>query len=209
MQTKNQINAGIAGDLKHPLSEEWMCFLYGETSRTERERLAAHLHGCAECQSRVQGWRGTVQQLEHWQVAPERATRRRWASAVKWSAAAAIMICVGFGFGRVFKPTPVNATEIRASIKSEICKEMIAQAGTQRTEWEQYKALLDQQRAEDGRALLAAMRKLEAERQQELLALRKDLETVAVLTQAGFRQANQQIATLENQPVSGARPQDH
>jgi hypothetical protein len=195
--------------MKHPLTEEWMCFLYGETSRAEHGRLAAHLRECADCQGRVQGWRGAMHQLEHWQVAPSGAGSRRWAKTAQWSAAAAIMICVGFSLGRVFKPTPVNATEMRASIKSEIRKELNAEASNQRTEWERYKAQLDQQREEDSRAMLAAFRKLDAERQQELLSLRKDLETVAVLTQAGFQQAGHQIATLGNFSQNGQQLQDH
>ena len=200
MQTKNQTISGTVGDLKHPLTEEWMCFLYGEASPGEKSRLAAHLRACPDCQARVQGWRGTMRQLEHWQIAPQSASRRRWARAARWSAAAAVMISLGFGLGRVFKPTPVNATELRASIKSEIRKELIAEVSNQRSELERYKAALDQQREEDTKALLAAMRKLEADRQKELLSLRKDLETVALLTQVGLQQANQQIATMGIQP---------
>lgn len=209
MQTNKQTNGGTSDNMKHPESEDWMCFLYGETPRAGSEKLVAHLRECTECRTRVEGWRGAMGRLEHWQVAPSIPGSRRLAKAAKWAAAAAVMISLGFGLGRVIKPTPVNATEIRASIQSDIRKELLTETGNQRTEWEQYKALLQQQREEDNRLMIIAMRKLESDREQELLALRKDLETVAVLTQAGFRQANQQIASLEGHPMPEQKTQDH
>ena len=209
MQTKKHTNDGTSDHMNHPLSEEWISFLYGEMPGAGSERLTAHLQECAECRTRLQGWRGAMGQLDHWQVAPVASGRRRWVRTAQWSAAAAVMITLGFGLGRVIKPTPVNATEIRNSIQSDIRRELLAESGNHRTEWEQYKALLQQQREEDNRLMITAMRKIESDREQELMALRKDLETVAVLTQAGFQQANQQIASLEGYPTFSQKTQDH
>ena len=60
---------------------------------------------------------------------------------------------------------------------------------------------LDAERVATQQATLAALQKLGARHTQDYAALRKELETVAVLTEAGFQRAQNQIATLAYEPV--------
>jgi hypothetical protein len=67
---------------------------------------------------------------------------------------------------------------------------------------------LEAQRAADQQTFLAALQSLGAGQARDYAELRKELETVAVLTEAGLQRAQNQIATLAYVP-SADNSSDH
>jgi hypothetical protein len=175
-----------AGHLKHPGREEWMAHLYGETAPEEKVRLTAHLKDCADCRSEVAGWQAAMEALDEYKISPgRRVASGRMQAVLKWGIAAALMLSAGFGAGRLALMTSTNPAELRASLKSEIRTELQAELN-QRQEQQQ----------EENKLVLTTLAKLEADHAADYDALRKDLETMAVLTQDSFQQTHQQIVTL-------------
>jgi hypothetical protein len=196
MQTNSETTPGNTGDhMKHPSREEWMEWIYGEVSRTEQARLAAHLKDCAECRAGVEQWQGAMKALDEWKAAPVRS--RTWAPQriVKWGIAAALILTAGFGAGRLVSPAAADPAALRASLKKEILAELQQQQEQQLAE---FKTAADERREADNKVIFTAIAKVEADRVADYAALHKDLETVAVLTERGFNQAQEQLVTLAN-----------
>jgi hypothetical protein len=61
---------------------------------------------------------------------------------------------------------------------------------------------LEEKRVADQQATLAALQKVNAQRVSDYASLRKELETVAVLTEAGFQRAQNQIVNLAYSPAN-------
>lgn len=99
MQSQDS-NTGTTGTVKHPNSSEWMSFLYGECAPERRRELDAHLAACPTCAGQVQTWRGSMNALDDWPLPAKRRAQRQWVPALKWAAAAAIILALGFGIGR-------------------------------------------------------------------------------------------------------------
>jgi anti-sigma factor RsiW len=158
--------------MKHPTSEQWMDYIYGELPKPQRADLAAHLKSCPSCAAQVARWGAVHERLDDWTL-PE-PTKRSWRmpAVVRWAMAAAFMIAalgIGFGAGR-------------ASSTKSLRQEM---------------QVALQQAQNDNRLLLNAMQRLDASRQAEILALRKDLETVAVNADNTFKDLIQFAATSQ------------
>ena len=164
-----------------------MSYLYGEARADERAPLAAHLRKCAVCGAQVTQWQAAIRDLDAWQLRPHqaephaRAAQRNLARPFLQWAAALVLLGAGFAFGRVGLAT-VEAKRLRAAIEPEIRQQL-------REEF-------DAKRLEDSRAIYAALEKLDARRIADYVALKKELDTVAVLTDAGLRTAEQQLARL-------------
>lgn len=157
-------------DMKHPPQEQWMDYIYGELPKPQRANLEAHLKSCPACAAQVARWGAVQGRLDEWKL-PE-AKRMRWMPAVvKWAMAAAfIMAALGAGFGAG-----------RASSTKALRGEM---------------QLALRKAYEDNRLLLTAMQRLDAARQAEILALRKDLETVAINADITFKETEQHLMQL-------------
>jgi len=164
--------------MKHPTAEQWMDYIYGELPKPERADLATHLKSCPSCAAQVARWGGVQERLDDWQLPETTKRARRMPAAVRWAMAAAFMIAalgIGFGAGRA--------------------------SGTKAFRQEMQVAL--QQAQNDNRLLLNAMQRLDATRQAEILALRKDLETVAVNADNTFKDLIQLAATSQvNEPTN-------
>src|SRR6267154_1108599 len=101
----------------------------------------------------------------------------------------------GAGAGRFVSPASADAAALRASLKKEILAEVQQQQQQQLAE---FKTAADGRREADNKVIFTAIAKAEADRVADYAALHKDLETVAVLTERGFNQAQQQLVTLAN-----------
>lgn len=167
MQTKQPT---APDDMKHPAREEWMDYIYGELPKPQRADLAAHLKSCPSCAAQLARWGAVQDRLDDWQLREVKRPRRHFA-AFKWAIAAALMIAAlgaAFGFGRTSASNALRQ-EMRAVV----------------------------QKAEsDDRLVLAAIQRLDAVRQAEILALRKDLETVAVNADNTFKDQTEQLIQL-------------
>lgn len=208
MQNKNQNQAtGSPGDLNHPTRELWMDYLYNEISRKEKTALDAHLKSCGKCRADVQEWRAAMGMLDAAKApgdAPPRSVPQPW---LKWGIAAAIVLLLGFGIGRFTSPEGAQIKELRASLKSELRTELLAELGKeQQVNFDQFKIDNAAQRELDKKTIYNTMGNLDSARQTEYASLRKELETVALLTQASFQQAQQQIVTLASSQGENRSP---
>ena len=167
MQTKKPTTPD---DMKHPPQEAWMDYIYGELPNPQRADLAAHLKSCPACAAQIARWGAVRSRLDEWQLP---VAKRPWriATSLKWAIAAAFMMAalgIGFGAGRA--------------------------SSTKALRQEMHVAL--QQAQNDNRLLLTAMQRLDTTRQAEILALRKDLETVAINADNTFKETEQQLIQL-------------
>ena len=212
--------------MNHPTREEWMSYLYDELTAEEHSSLAAHLAVCPDCKTRVSDWRAARTNLDAWQLPARLARVQLQRPLVRWAAAAALMIGIGFGAGRFATPATANAGKIRAAIEPEIRQQLrqeftqllrdeldkaasatLAASGEQTKHWvEDYAQALETKRTEDNQAIYAALNKLESQRLADFVSLKKDVDTVAWWTDAGLRRARQELVQLADytQPANSS-----
>jgi hypothetical protein len=202
----------------HPTPEEWMSFLYGEDSPAHHAELGAHLHQCAECRGQVQAWRGSMTALDAWTEPP---ARRRWAQvpALRWAAAAVVVLSVGFGVGRMTSSANDEMKQLSTALRTEMemklasTREEFAHTLQQhRTEFAEavhaaaidaageeaehlfarIARVIDARREADQETYLTALKQVE----ERYTALRQDLDTVAVNADDGFNQTREQLVEI-------------
>lgn len=214
--------------MNHPTSEEWMSYLYDELDATERSRLAGHFQGCAHCQARVAEWQAAQRNLDQWRLEPRRATRRAAASRpwLKWAAAVVVFAGVGFSAGRFSMGRPVDPQKLRAEIEPEIRQQLRAElvqtmreeldksaAATLAASREQTRGMLadyaqkiENARADDNAVISAAMDRLDSQQADDYVSLKKQLDTVAVMTDAGLRRTEDQMVELAGMTAPNPTP---
>jgi cobalamin biosynthesis protein CbiD len=123
--------------------------------------------------------------LDSWKLPRVSAAREVFQPVFKWAAAAAVVLAVGFGIGRITSAR-ANVEFARAAIEPEIRKQM-------RQEFE---------------AVYSALEKIDAQRVADTLSLKTELDIVAVNTDAGLRHTEQQLVQLADytQPVGLSKP---
>jgi len=210
-----------------------MSFIYGESNAAERNNLAAHLRGCPDCQAKVNEWQAVQKALNSWPVrapglglAAKRPPVLLVRPVLKWAAVAVLLLSAGFGLGQ-FASASVEADKVRARIESQVRQELrqemtellrnqvkkaadetlMAANEQTKTVLANYVREIQTKHEQDGQALYSALRKVDAQRLADYLLLKKDLDTVAVNTDADFRITKQQIIQLVdyNQPASSPR----
>lgn len=137
--------------MKHPNRNEWVPYVYGEAAPETVETLNQHLAECADCRAQVEGWRRTLKRLDAWDVPARRSRSAMTAPLIKWAAAAAIVLGIGFGLGRFLSPGP-DATAIArmenaikaslaASIEEQIRQGVVAELQRGQAQFASLKAL--------------------------------------------------------------------
>jgi negative regulator of sigma E activity len=210
MQSQDS-NTGTTGTLKHPDSSEWMSFLYGECAPERRRDLDAHLAACPTCTGQVQTWRSSMDALDDWPLPAKRHVRRQWLPILKWAAAAAVVLAVGFGLGRQTSNARAEVAALKGSIANltaNVQREhtmnlsnSLAMAATANTETLRllgdYARLQQEQRVADQGVIKTALRSFDL----RLGRIRSDLLTVAVNTEAGFEQTHENMAQLASYSI--------
>src|SRR6185436_2649939 len=161
--------------MNHPTREEWMSYLYDELTAEEHSSLAAHLAVCPDCKTRVGDWRATRKNLDAWQLPAQTSGVPFQRPLVRWAAAAALIIGIEFGVGRLATPATAEAGRIRAEIEPEIRQQLrleftqklraeldkaasatLAASGEQAKHWvADYARALEAKRTEDSQVILA------------------------------------------------------
>jgi anti-sigma factor RsiW len=209
--------------MNHPNDEQWMSYLYDELDSAGRASLKAHLKSCGECKSKVAAWQATKKNLSTWRLPAARSPRTPpiYASPVlKW-AVAALFLCAGIVIGRL-TPATVSAQKIRAEVEPQLRQEFAQMlreelsksvTATLQSSGEQTKGMLanyaaaaETNRATDNAAILTALNKLSEQRITDYLLLKKDVDTVAVNTDLGFRSTQQELNQLADYPLPGNAP---
>lgn len=105
--------------MNHPNHEEWMAYLYKEPGRKRQAELKEHLKQCSQCQADVTGWRSAIRELNRWQLPQHRdISRTRW--AIRWTAAAVLLIFAGYAVGRVTVASPPDVEQLRTSLEASL-----------------------------------------------------------------------------------------
>ncbi len=177
-----------------------MSYLYDEVIPTRRADLQAHLDVCPDCRLAVQAWRRAMDQLDSWTLpgtSPKAAPRL---PALRWAAAAAIVLATGFLAGRLSAPPPVNTAALRAELKQEFSAQLQESLAASRDETQQtletITAAWATARQQDQQTTLALLQRAEQNRQLDFATLRRDLETVALVGETGLRTTRNQLARL-------------
>jgi len=211
--------------MNHPSREVWMSYLYDESNAAERALLKAHLNVCADCRARTDEWQAARKHLDAWHVharvigrLAKRAPLLPGRPLLNWAAAAVVVLSVGFAFGRMTAPATdiakVRTTlepEFRQLLREEVQKAAAATRATSREETQgllaDYTDALEQTLAQDDDAIFAALDRIESQHNADYVSLRKDLDTVAVLTDASLRRTQQQLTQLADiTPVADSNP---
>ena len=210
MQSQDS-NTGTIGTVKHPNSSEWMSFLYHECAPERQRELDTHLAACPACASQVQTWRSSMKALEDWPPPAKRHARRQLAPALKWAAAAAVVLAIGFSLGRQTSNARAEVAALKTSVAdltAMVAREhnfnlsnTVAIAATANTETLRllgdYARLQQEQRVTDQEVVKTALRSFDL----RLGRVRSDLQTVAVNTEAGFEQTHQNLAQLASYSI--------
>jgi len=172
--------------MNHPTREDLVAHLYGELPPERQTELTAHLGQCAGCQQLATEWRGTMAELDTWQLPAPQPRRVRepenvgFAPLLKWAVAACLAIGFGFLGGRLSAPVPAPGT-VRAEFATEL---------------KRFAATLETQRTEDRRAVTDILKTMQSQHTEDYASLRRALETLAVNTEDSFETAQRQIVQL-------------
>lgn len=212
--------------MTHPTNEEWISFLYDDMDATDQARLAVHLKQCSDCHAKITGWRVAQTSLDGWRLEPRRARRKSAASLLarpllKWAAAAVLFAGIGFGAGRFSMLASVNPQKVRAAIEPQLRTQLREEldksaAATLAASREQTRAMLvaygeklGNARAEDNKVISAALDQLGSQETDDYVSLKKQLDTVAVLTDAGLRRTENQVSELADYSQPNQAPTKH
>ena len=215
----------------HPNSEDWMSFLYREASPERSAELDAHLRQCGECQKRVAHWRGTLAALDADRSPEITRSRRSAAPILRWAAAAALVLGIGFGAGRLTSSSPAEMARLEMAMRTEMEAKLAASRAellafidkrsadlapniksvaseAARLEAEallvKFARSIDEQRDAERDVFVTALRNIEERRATEFASLRKDLDTLAVNADDGLSRTQEQLMELASmtQPPS-------
>ena len=196
--------------MNHPEREKWVPYLYGEASPELRRELKSHLEVCARCREEVAVWQRSVRRLDAWKLRPQRKPSELLVPALKWAAAAVLVLALGFGLGRVSAAKSDVAQlrrELAGMVRDEVSRSTPATVATARSEATRlladYAATLDTRREADFQVIRTALNRLELQN----ISLKKELDTVAVNTDAGLEQTEQQLAQLAVYRPPGNNPE--
>jgi anti-sigma factor RsiW len=190
--------------VNHPEPAVWMDFLYGEIDAPKKAELQSHLDQCPACAAQMKTWQESRTSLDAWTV-PSRpgAARKPSAAPLKWAAAAAVLLALGFLLGRASSRNAAEIAQLRGSVANlAALVQQQSQAGATnaiavahadaRQLLADYARSQETQRADDRQALNVLVRNLDA----RIDRVHAELETVALNTQTGFEETHQALASF-------------
>ena len=200
--------------MNHPKREEWAPYLFGETKLEVRRELNAHLKECADCRQEIENWQRSLARLDAWKLQPVPKPGLNFAPYLNWAAAAALLLLLGFGIGRLTAKADVDkvraaiepamrrelSQEFARLVREEVSKSAVATLAASGQQAEQVMAVLakalEDRRTEEDRAIYAVLENLESQSFVQFVSLKKDLDTVALNTDAGLRDTQQELVQL-------------
>ena len=180
------------GAMNHPEPSEWMEFVYDESTPARKQELEAHLASCPQCAAQVRDWRGSARSLDAWALPATRSVNTWMAPTVKWAAAAALVLFLGFWAGRVSGGSRAELAALKNSVArlSEQVEKNNAAANEETLRLlAAYTRVQDARQTADKEALGLAL----ADFRTRLTRLRAELETVAVNTETGFKETHDSL----------------
>ncbi|HTL18451.1 MAG TPA: zf-HC2 domain-containing protein [Patescibacteria group bacterium] len=183
--------------MNHPKPEEWVPYVYGETAGAVRRQLSEHLRECAHCRQEIESWQRSLKGLDAWKL--PRAGQPQMAIALpflKWAVTAMVVLFAGVLIGRATAPK-VDAEKLRATIVPQIQQQLSSQ-------------LAELAHQEVARAAGLSRTYTDQVAQQLYVAIKKDVDTLALNTDAGLRDTARQLVQLadfkEPEPLNTQTP---
>jgi anti-sigma factor RsiW len=227
--------------MNHPNQNEWLRYIDGEASSEDAVRLLEHLEQCPMCAAEVAGWKRSVRKFHRMSFpAPGQVPLRRRhqfhraSSFIKWGIAAAIVLFVGFAFGRLsalhthaFEQTVAGQVreELRRDLRADLMTaldperevndgyqkqlRLIVQSDLARANAYQYRDLMQvvqRQRQQDHEGVLALIKDVREQQITDCLALRQDLETAVSSADNDLKQDSRRISQLANTFLTVQKP---
>jgi hypothetical protein len=187
--------------MKHPTRDELVSLLYDEAPQEMRAALQSHLESCAPCRAQLAGWKRAGAALDSWKLPV--APHRRRTPVVQWAAAAALAALAVVGAVQV-RSLSAQVNLLRAELENRPAASNNVELQKSFAEFAQTQ---DERRGMDHRAVLAALQEFQSRQAEAYAGLRKELETVAVLTEAGLRQAHTEIANVNSSNTDSPKAQ--
>ena len=206
MQSQESKNRA-ASAVSHPEAGEWMAFLYRELPSERQQELNRHLSECAACAQQVSDWRSNMAALDEWKLPALKQQARRRSVAFKWAAAAALILGLGFVVGWQTSLRTRELTRLKESVaqlsqavqqergltlSNAVASATVAANAESVRLLAEFSQLQERTRSSDQRALALTLQNLET----RVARLRAELETVAVNTEDGFEQTQQNMNRL-------------
>ncbi len=171
--------------MKHPAPEEWSAYVFGETAPDRKRELNAHLASCPECAQEIAGWRRSLERLNEWELPDRERPVLRLQPAVKLALAACLLLLIGFGLGQ-----QRGSNALRAALEQGLADADAKHEAQFNAVLRSLPELVRTASEEDRRAILAQLDRINQDHRADFVSLRRDLETVASLTEEEIRQAN-------------------
>jgi outer membrane murein-binding lipoprotein Lpp len=163
----------------------------------------------------VKNWRTGMTALDDWTLPAIPRAPLQWQPVLKWAAAAAILLVIGFALGRQNSSVARDVADLKTSVAQlqndrALNTANTVAAATDAANKEFARLLTDyakqdgERRAEDRRTFALALSELDS----RLVKLRAELETVAVNTQDGFYQTQQGLTELVSIAASDGNKSD-
>lgn len=173
--------------MNHPKPEEWVPYIYGETTGTAKRELHDHLNSCDQCREEIRGWQRSLKGLNAWKLPRARSRQpASWLPMLSWAVGAAMILFLGVVIGRASSPK-VDVEKLRQAIAPRIAEDLRAQ-------------LTQVAREEAARAgaltFASGQRYTDQVAQQLYNSVKKDIDTVALNTEAGLSHTAQQLYQL-------------
>jgi anti-sigma factor RsiW len=194
--------------MKHPDQESWISYLYhDDLPPGRRAELESHLAACRSCRDRLASWNRVRQHLDTRRI-PARTLRFPSAPNLLRLAATLMVLAAGMALGRYALADRPDLESFRVQIREELAAELrsdwqdslSAAKAAQRADLDfllaEFAAALEQQRRQDLGAVQQAMLQLDHQHRSDHASLRRDVETVAMLTDASFRLAHEQLVQV-------------
>jgi anti-sigma factor RsiW len=227
--------------MNHPNQNEWLLYIDGKASAENAASLLGHLEQCPVCAAEVAGWKRSAQKLKRMsfpassQIRRDRNRDPLWvATLLRWGIAAAIVLFVGFAFGRL-SATRTHALEqtvaaqvheelmgeFRADLLSALDPEREARDGFPkqlrlRVQNALSKAsasmnrdlmqVVQQQRQQDQQRVLMLVKDVREQQISDCLALRRDLETAVSTADSDLQQDSRRINQLASTVLAVQKP---
>lgn len=210
--------------MKHPTPEEFASLLYSDGAPEEISQTAAHVASCAECRRKMEEMTGTQTRLNNWILPSQLPTPKpRERSTVivglfekpwlRWAAVLAAVLTLGYYAGTKSRPgidVQALAKELEPQLRAQILAEAKQQNQTtlttlaqqNREMLESFAQVVATGRAEDRDRVMGALQQIEARRLQEYKSVRRDLETVALNTQASLSETQNGLIRLASSTPS-------
>ena len=192
--------------MSHPNHEELTEFLYDELNPTRQAEVAAHVEACDSCRSTIESWRSVRTNLAAWKLpaAKQRVVSTHSTSnPLRWAVAAAVLLATGFGVARATAPKQPDLAALRADLVRDLRQEVRQELNTELTT---HTTALTESQREFQRQMILALDRLEVRQVADQGSMRKDVETLAVHTQAQFNRVLTLMADATGAGGNGDAP---